>query len=283
MARQPALESAEPGLRAASMRYGDFIAKVADRAGVPPEDAERATGAVLSTLAERIGEKEAAETAAQLPKELQAALAAPPVARRFDAREFVSRVAHRAGVDDAHARELTRAVFTTLHEAVSHGELEDWEADLSSDYIDLAARHADVGQNPRAAPPDSAARGAVVGAREFLRRVADRAGLDEQRAREATEAVLETFGERIADGEARDLAQQLPDPAAEPLLRPGGDPRAIPAEEFVHRVAERERTLDFVAREHARAVLTTVRESVTVDEWDDTIAELPREYDELLA
>jgi uncharacterized protein (DUF2267 family) len=38
-----------------------------------------------------------------------------------------------------------------------------------------------------------------------------------------------------------------------------------------------------VAREHARAVLTTVRESVTADEWDDTVAELPREYDELLA
>jgi uncharacterized protein (DUF2267 family) len=265
------------------MRYDDFVARVAHRTGVSPEDAERASMAVLSTLAERIGEKEAAETAAQLPKELQAALAAPPVARQFEAREFVSRVAHRAGVDDAHARELTRAVFLTLHEAVSHGELEDWEADLPAEYIDLAARHADVGQNPRTAPPDSRHRGPVVGPREFLRRVAERAGLDEDRAREATEAVLETFGERIADGEARDLAQQLPEPVAEPLLRPGGDPRAIPADEFVHRIAERERTLDFVAREHARAVLTTLRESVTVDEWDDTVAELPREFDELLA
>jgi uncharacterized protein (DUF2267 family) len=265
------------------MRYGEFIAKVAERAEVPPEDAEHATRAVLSTLAERIGRKEAIETAAQLPKELQAALAAPPVARQFGAREFVSRVAHRAGVDGAHARELTRAVFLTLHEAVSHGELEDWEMDLPTEYIDLAARHAEVGQNPRTASPGSPAYGAVVGAREFLRRVAERAGLDDQRAREATEAVLETFGERIADGEARDLAQQLPAPVAEPLLRPGGNAHAIPAKEFVHRVAEREQTLDFVAREHARAVLTTVRESVTVDEWDDTIAELPREYDELLA
>jgi uncharacterized protein (DUF2267 family) len=265
------------------MQYEEFISNVSELSGVPPEEGERATRAVLSTLAERIGEKEATETASQLPKELQPALAAGPVAVQFDAREFVRRVAHRAGVDVARARELARAVFVTLHDAVSHGELEDWEFGLTTDYVDLGARHADVGRPPRSAPPGTQAHGAVVGAREFLRRVAERAGLDEERAREATEAVLETFGERIAGGEAQDLAAQLPEPAAEPLLRPGGDAQAIPADQFVHRVAERERAPDVVAREHARAVLTTVRESVTVDEWQDTVSELPREYDELLA
>jgi uncharacterized protein (DUF2267 family) len=266
------------------MEYGEFISDVADIAGVPTPEAERATEAVLSTLAERIGEKEAAETAAQLPKELQGALAGGPVAEQFGPGEFVRRVAQRAGIDDAaKARELARAVFVTLHAAVSHGELEDWEAELPTDYIDLAARHAEVGQNPRTAPPGTQAHGAVVGAREFIRRVAERAGLDEERARQATEAVLETFGERIADGEARDLAAQLPEPAAQPLLRPGGAAQSMPALQFVLRVAERENAPVVVAREHARAVLTTVRESVTADEWDDTIAELPREYDQLLA
>jgi uncharacterized protein (DUF2267 family) len=265
------------------MQYAEFIASVSELAGVPAAEAERATRAVLSTLAERIGEKEAAETAAQLPRELQAAMAAGPVAVQFDAHGFVRRVADRAGLDDPRARELARAVFVTLHRAVSHGELEDWEYDLSTDYVDLAARHADVGRPPRSAPPGTRAHGAVVGAREFLKRVAERAGLDEHGAREATEAVLETFGERIAGGEAEDLASQLPETAAAPLLRPGGDAQAIPAEQFVHRVAERERAPDVVAREHARAVLTTVRESVTVDEWQDTVSELPREYDELLA
>jgi uncharacterized protein (DUF2267 family) len=265
------------------MRYEEFISKVAERAGVSPDEAEATTKAVLATLAERIGPKEAKDTASQLPKALQAALAPGPVAKQFDAREFANRVAQRTGVDHAEARNRARAVFVTLHEAVSHGELEDWEAYLSPDYVDLAARHADVGRPPRAAPPGTRAHGAVVGAREFLRAVAERAGLDEEQARQATEAVLETFGERIAGGEAEDLAQQLPEPAAAPLLRAGGDPQAIPAEEFVHRVAERESAPDVVAREHARAVLTTVRESVTADEWRDTVSELPREYDELLA
>jgi uncharacterized protein (DUF2267 family) len=265
------------------MRYEQFIGKVADRAGVPAEEAERATTAVLSTLAERIGEKEALDTASQLPKELQPALAAPPLGRQFDAREFVRRVAHRAGVDNASARNLARAVFATLHEAVSHGELADWEPELSTDYVDLGARHADVGRPPRTAPPGTPDHGAVVGGREFVRHVAERAGLTEEQARRAIEAVLETFGERIAGGEAEELATQLPAVAAEPLRRPGGDPEAMPAEEFVRRVAERDSVPEIVAREYARAVLTTVRESVTVDEWRDTVAELPREYDELMS
>jgi uncharacterized protein (DUF2267 family) len=106
---------------------------------------------------------------------------------------------------------------------------------------------------------------------------------DSTTTRPRTEAVLETLGERIAFGEAADLAQQLPEPAASALVRTGGDAQAIPVDEFVHRVAEREHAPEPVAREHVRAVLATVRESVTADEWKDTLAELPREYEELLA
>jgi uncharacterized protein (DUF2267 family) len=265
------------------MRYDEFISKVSELAGGSTEEAERATEAVLSTLAERIGAKEAHDTASQLPKQLQAALAGPPVPRQFGAREFVRRVAERAGIDEAAAADLTRAVFATLHDAVSHGELADWEPLLSPDYVELGARHADVGGPPRTAPPGTRAHGAVVGDREFLRRVAWRSGLDDDRARAAVQAVLETFGERIADGQAQDLAAQLPPVAAEPLTRPGGDPAPIPAGDFVRRVAEREGVPEAVAREHARAVLSTLREAVTVDEWRDTAAELPREYDELLS
>ena len=264
------------------MRYQDFIGRVAERAGLTAPEAERAATAVLSTLAERIGAKEATDTASQLPKELQPALATVPVPKQFDAAEFVRRVAHRAGFDDGKARAATRAVFATLHEAVSHGELTDWEPELSADYVDLGARHADAGRPPRSAPPGTPGHGPVVGEREFMRAVEERAGLDADRARQAVEAVLETFGERIAGGEAKDLAMQLPEPVASPLLRAGGDPRSIPADEFVHRVAEREHTPDPVAREHARAVLTTLRESVTADEWRDTVAELSRDYNELL-
>ncbi|MEA2467577.1 MAG: hypothetical protein QOJ57_1703 [Thermoleophilaceae bacterium] len=264
------------------MRYEEFISRVAQRADLTTDEAVSAVAAVLGTLAERIGPEEAADTASQLPKELQAALAAPPVPKQFGAREFVRRVAHRTGFDDDRAKSAARAIFATLHEAVSHGELADWEPDLSTDYVDIGARHADVGRPPRSAPPGTPGRGAVVGEREFVRAVEERAGVDERGARRAIEAVLETFGERIAGGQANDLARQLPEVAAEPLLRAGGDPAAIAVDEFVRRVAEREGVPEVVAREHARAVLTTLRESVTVDEWRDTVSELPREYDEQL-
>jgi uncharacterized protein (DUF2267 family) len=115
----------------------------------------------------------------------------------FDAEEFLRRVAERGELTADEARERARAVFVALREAVSDGELRDWQFDLSTDYVDLAAR-------------------------------------------------------------------------------------AIPLDDFVHQVAEREGELDVIAREHARAVLTTVREAVTIDEWQDTLAELPREYEAVL-
>lgn len=222
--------------------------------------------------------------ASQLPKGLKEAFTPGPVPEIFDAREFVRCVANRAEVDVSEALNLTRAVFATLEEAVSPGELEDWQRLLTPDYVELGARPARTGGLPRTAPPESPVRTrARVGAREFIRRVAERAGLDEERAGRATDAVLETFGERIAGGEAEDLAAQLPEPVAAPLLRPGGDPKPIPLSDFVRRVAEREGESPVVAREHSRAVLTTLREAVTLDEWRDTEAELPAEYSDLLA
>lgn len=265
------------------MSYEDFIARVRQLAGVSPDEARRFSRAVLLTLSERIGPKESADTAAQLPKGLKDAFMPGAVPDPFDAKEFVRRVAELTGVSRNEALPRIRAVFMALQEAVSPGELEDWQAMLTPDYVDLAARPAEVGGHPRTTPRESRARGRTVGAHDFVERVADRAGLDEERARRATEAVLETFGERIAAGEAEDLAAQLPEPVAEPLLRPGGNAQPIPLGDFVERVAEREGEPPPVAEEHTRAVLTTLREAVTLDEWRDTEAELPREYRTLFA
>jgi uncharacterized protein (DUF2267 family) len=266
------------------MRYEDFLGRVASVAGIGREEIDRSTRAVLTTLADRIGAKEAHDTASQLPKEIKDALE-PAVANAgaFDADEFVRRVAERAGLTTDEARERTRAVFVALREAVSEGELIDWQFDLSTDYVDLAARPADTGHAPRGAHPGTRAHSEPgLTAAEFVRRVAERAGLDDQRAPRAIDAVLEAFAERIAAGQAQELAAQLPEPAAEPLRRSDGPARPIPLDAFVHQVAEREGELDVIAREHARAVLTTVRESVTIDEWQDTLAELPREYEAVL-
>jgi uncharacterized protein (DUF2267 family) len=267
------------------MRYDEFLDRVAAVAGIGEDEAARSSEAVLRTLADRIGAKEARDTASQLPKELKAALE-PAVdnAGAFDAHEFVRRVAERAGVDTHAARVRTRAVFVALREAVSEGERLDWELDLSTDYVDLAARPAETGGQPRGAHPGTRGHGLVgLGAQELVGQVADRAGLDEQRSRRAIDAVLEAFGESIAAGQAADLAAQLPELAAEALLRPGGDAHPAPLDAFVRTVAAREGELEAIAREHARAVLTTVREAVTADEWHDTLAELPRDYESVLA
>jgi uncharacterized protein (DUF2267 family) len=267
------------------VRYDEFIDRVGELAGASTTEAVTASNAVLRALGERIGLREAADTASQLPSELQEPLLDPDRSRSgpFGAAEFVERVGERAGLEEKDALDRTRAVFVALSEAVSEGELLDWQPGLQTDYVDLAARPAETGQNPRTTPPDSPARqGPVIGGQEFIHRVAERAGLDDQNAARATDVVLETLGERIAAGEGQDLATQLPEPAAAPLTRAGGDAQAMPAAEFVRRIAEREGTLDVVAREHARAVLTTVREAVTVDEWQDAVEQLPREYEELL-
>jgi uncharacterized protein (DUF2267 family) len=266
------------------MTYDEILQRVAHRADVASEDADRVTRAVARTLSERLGPKEATDTASQLPTPLQDELRPGAFAQVFDAGEFVRRVAERAGIDDvAAARERVRAVFVTLQEAVQPGEFEDWETVLTTDYVDLGARRAETGQNPRTTPADSPHRGeAFVGPDQFVERVSARAGLDEERARQAIAAVLSAFGERIAGGEAEDLAQQLPEPAAEPLRQAGGDAHPVPVDEFVRRIAAMEHEPEAIAREHARAVLTTLREAVTADEWDDTLAELPRGYERLM-
>jgi uncharacterized protein (DUF2267 family) len=266
------------------VRYEEIVQRVADRASLPADGADRVARAVARTLGERLGPRESRGAASQLAKPLQDEFQPGEFAQVFDAGEFVRRVAERAAIEDgAVAREGTRAVFITLQEALGPGEFEDWETELTTDYVDLGARRAEIGQNPRTTPRDSAHRGeAFVGPDQFVERVSTRAGLDHERARRAIDAVLQTFAERIAGGEAHDLAAQLPDPVAEPLRRATGDARAIPADEFVRRIAAIEQAPEAIAREHVRAVLTTLREAVTADEWDDTMAELPREYEQLM-
>jgi uncharacterized protein (DUF2267 family) len=116
---------------------------------------------------------------------------------------------------------------------------------------------------------------------EFLARVADRAGVDRDLAARATEATLEILAERIAGGEVRDLMHELPVELHPPLERgkkaSGGLARKMSLEVFVARIAARGGAAE-VARGHARAVLSTVRDAVLPKEFHDIAAELPRVY-----
>ena len=126
------------------MLYDEFVTKVARGADVPREQAEALTVATLRTLAERISRGEAEDLAAQLPKELKGYLARPgEEAEPFGLDEFVRRVAERAGTDPDQAFAHAGAVFATLREAVTSGELDDIAAQLPEELRGL------IGVRPR--------------------------------------------------------------------------------------------------------------------------------------
>lgn len=124
--------------RRGAVKYDEFIEKVLERAGVPPDQATVLTAATLQTLAERITGGEARDLAAQLPKAMQELLRKTgEEAEAFSLDEFMRRVAERAAVRVTEARDGARAVFTTLREAVSGGEFKDVLAQLPKEYREL--------------------------------------------------------------------------------------------------------------------------------------------------
>jgi uncharacterized protein (DUF2267 family) len=247
--------------------YERFIAFVQEAGELDRAAAERATQAVLQTLAERLSAGQARDLAEALAPDLAPWLGTDSGAEPFDAEEFVRRVAKREDVDRKQAERHTRAVLLALSRSVSSEEFDDMVAELPKSFAALLPRGERV---------------EVMPAEEFLRRVADRSGLDGDGAMRATGAVLETLAERIAGGEVRDLIEELPGELHEPLRRGDalshGAARRMSLQEFVRRIAEREGVVPAEAQRHARAVMATLREAVSRNEWLDVNAQLPEEY-----
>lgn len=110
--------------------------------------------------------------------------------------------------------------------------------------------------------------------REFFQAVADRARLSRQEAADLTRATLETLALRLTDGEARDLARELPEPLREALLRGQGEVRLFEPEESVHRVRGRTGLSGAEADRGVRAVLRTLREAISREEFDHAMSQL---------
>jgi uncharacterized protein (DUF2267 family) len=246
------------------MDYEQFMTTVEQHADISRERAEQAVRATLETLGERIADGEARDLVEQLPPEVAPWLPIAGPAERFDVDEFLARVARREDVDIASAERHVRAVFDALSRAVTPQELSDVIAELPADYAPLLPRGPYV---------------EVVSAETFLRRVADRAAVDEDAARRVADAVLETLAQRIAGGEVEDLIARLPTALHEPLKRgmsnSGGKATSMSVEAFLERVAEREGVDEDTARDHVRAVLTTLREAVGEKEFLDVTDQLP--------
>lgn len=120
---------------------------------------------------------------------------------------------------------------------------------------------------------------------DFVDAVAERAGLSAPQATAISHATLETLADRISGGEADELAALLPDRLAEHLRKPASQELADPfgLAEFVQRVAARADVDPPVANAGVRAVFSTLREAVKLREFEDMVAQLPKDFSEVLA
>jgi uncharacterized protein (DUF2267 family) len=248
-----------------------FVTTVASAARIGFDPAERATEATLETLAERIDAGEARDLAGELPDEVAPWLATTTPAERFDVGEFLRRVAEREGTDVETAERHADAVFMALQRAVSPQEFADLSAELPKDFTPLLPAGPDID---------------VISTESFIQRVADRAATDQDEARRAIDAVLETLAMRIAGGEVDDLRTRLPVQFHPALERgkelSGGKATRMRLDDFVRRVAEQEGISLDRALEHVSAVLRTVRDAVGEQEFLDVTSQLPAEYEALV-
>jgi uncharacterized protein (DUF2267 family) len=121
---------------------------------------------------------------------------------------------------------------------------------------------------------------------EFVSAVRQSLDLDTESASTAVRATLAVLGRRLAGGEGKDLASQLPGSLAEQI------PDDAPGEQFdvttfYQRVAEAERAegrevTDAQARQHARAVAKGLETALSGGLWNHVASQLPEDYADLL-
>jgi uncharacterized protein (DUF2267 family) len=260
--------------------YESFVGSVEQEARTSREEAERAIQATLHTLAERLSGGEAQHVAAELPPRAAEWLQDGKKAEPFGLAEFVHRVAEREGVPEETAKAHAKAVFAALGRALDEKELHDMISELPKEFRELAgaalrAHEKAIRYEVPQIDPD-----------EFVRRVAARAGLDFDDAVLATTAVLEALGYRITKGEAEDIEAFLPRELHPPIdlgeAASGGAARRLSLEEFLDRIADVESVRREAAREHAHAVLVTLREALPEPEVHDLLSQLPKDYRPLL-
>ena len=128
---------------------------------------------------------------------------------------------------------------------------------------------------------------------EFIEQVQKRAHLSSPgEAQRATQAALETLAAYISPRERHDAASQLPKGIKTYLQRPflsPGKPASsyegkVSLDDFYQRVSTLEEVPPETAREHARAVMSVLRDALSEGEFEDIREQLPAElYNEFFA
>ncbi|SNB45995.1 DUF2267 domain-containing protein [Geobacter sp. DSM 9736] len=98
----------------------------------------------------------------------------------------------------------------------------------------------------------------------------------------ATQATLQTLGERLDEGEKKDVASQLPRELGQ-YLKQSDRRYEFGLDEFVERVARREGTEPNVAKSHVKGVIGVLHKAVSDGEWDDILSQLPADMKQFFA
>jgi uncharacterized protein (DUF2267 family) len=115
---------------------------------------------------------------------------------------------------------------------------------------------------------------------EFLAKVRDQgeyASNDE--ADHVTRTILARLGERLATGEAKNLAAQLPAELQPPLLEAAATPATSSGiHDFLRRLATDLNATEETARWDASAVLTTLAEAISGGQLNQILTQLPTQF-----
>lgn len=116
------------------MKYHDMLAYASTVTGTDNARAEKITRAFLETLGARLPNDEAKDLAAQLPVELKESLhPTAPEVDKLTKDEFLTRFARSADLSNEQAPTMAQAVWQTLEQSVSAGELDEIRGILPRD------------------------------------------------------------------------------------------------------------------------------------------------------
>lgn len=124
----------------------------------------------------------------------------------------------------------------------------------------------------------------VMDQKELVGAIAARTSLTREEAGDVTRAVLDGLAGQLSEGEARRLAGDLPGPLARemqasPRRRPEAHPTGI--DDFIRQMSERTGLTSEDTRDGAGAVLATLRDALSGDDYRHLVGQLPDEYAEL--
>jgi uncharacterized protein (DUF2267 family) len=116
------------------MKYREFIKRVQYNSGFSDSEAEHATQVFMETLVARLSDDEIKDLCSQLPAEIAVmAEGGSEGVEKFSGSEFLERIAAEQNIDPVHARKQMVAVWETLKEAVSAGEINLLKAQMPND------------------------------------------------------------------------------------------------------------------------------------------------------